>query len=84
MAIDRYRKCGKIHLYIHTTFHTYIYNGISFKYKNNDILPSATWIDLGVIMLSKVSQRNTNNILFQLCVESKKQMNKHSKAKPDS
>lgn len=35
-------------------------------------------------MLSKVSQRNTNNILFQLCVESKKQMNKHSKAKPDS
>lgn len=64
MAIDRYRKCGKIHLYIHTTFHTYIHNGISFKYKNNDILPSATWIDLGVIMLKQSKSRETQTTYY--------------------
>ena len=41
--------------------------------KNNGILPSvATWMDLEVIMLSEMSQRKTNTLLYHLYVKSKK------------
>ena len=45
--------------------------------KKNDILPFATtWMELECIMLSKISQRKTNTILFHSYVEyKKKQMN---------
>ena len=41
--------------------------------KNNGILPSvATWMDLEGIMLSEMSQRKTNTLLYHLYVKSKK------------
>ena len=41
--------------------------------KNNEILPSvATWMDLEGIMLSEISQRKTNPLLYHLYVKSKK------------
>ena len=46
--------------------------------KKNDILPfAATWMDLEDIMLSEISQRKTNTVLFHLYVRSKK--NTHNK-----
>ena len=40
--------------------------------KKNEILPfAATWMDLEIIILSKVNQRKTNTIYYHLYVESK-------------
>ena len=45
--MDGYRTCG-----IH------IYDGILFSNKKNEIMPfAATWLDLKIIMLSKISER---------------------------
>ena len=44
--------------------------------KKNEILPfAATWVDLQGIMLSEISQRNTNNVYCNLYVESIKLLN---------
>ena len=41
--------------------------------KKNEIMPSAvTWVDLEITLLSEISQRKTNTIWYDLCVESKK------------
>ena len=56
-----------------------IYNGILLSHK---IMPfAATWMDLEIVMLSEVSQRKTNILLYHLYVESKKrvQMNLYTK-----
>ena len=55
---------------MHTYVSLYIYNGILFK---NEILPFVTtWMNLEGIMLSEISQRKTNTVYYNLCVESKK------------
>ena len=52
----------------------YIYNGILFNHKRNEILPFVTtWIDLEDIMVSEISQRKTNTTWFYWYVESKTQ-----------
>ena len=45
----------------------HIYKEILLSYKNNEIIPfSATWMDLGIIILSEISQRKTisYNIIY--------------------
>ena len=57
----------------------YMYTGILFIHKKNEILPFATaWIDLEGIMLNEISQRKTNTVDFHLCeIYKTKQMNIH-------
>ena len=51
----------------------HINNGVLFSHKKNEIMPfAATWMDIGIIVLSEVSYRKTNIIWYHLYVESKK------------
>ena len=67
----------------------HIYNGILFKYKKNKILSYAiTWMDLGGIMLSEVSQTEKDRLcnftyIWNLKPETK-QMNKRKKTETNS
>ena len=41
----------------------YIHNAILLSHEKNEIMPlAATWIDLEIIILSKVRKRKTNTI----------------------
>ena len=41
----------------------WVYNGILLSHKKNEIMPSAAvWMKLEIIILSKVSQKETNTI----------------------
>ena len=41
--------------------------------KNNEIMPfAATWMDLDLIILNEINQKNTNTIRYHLYVESNK------------
>ena len=66
-------------LYTHTHTHTHTHNGI-IAIKKNEILPfETTRTELESIMLSEISQRQTLQVSqIHLCVESKKQINKHN------
>ena len=58
MSIDRWM--DKDMCFIHTHSHTpatHTHNGIYSTIKKNEIMPSAAkWMDLGIIILSEVSQ----------------------------
>ena len=59
--------------YIYTYIHTYIciHNGILLSHKKSEIMPfAATWVDLEIIILSKVRLKKTN--IHQLNVKSRK------------
>ena len=48
-----------------------IYNGILFSHEKNKLVPFAkTWMDLDIIILSEISQRESNIIGYHLFVES--------------
>ena len=54
---------------IHKEDAVYIFNGILLSHKKNEIKPFATtWMDLEIIILSKLSQKKTN-IIYHLQVE---------------
>ena len=47
----------------------YIYNGILLRHKNNEVMPFVvTWMDLEIIMLSKVSQNKGKVLVTQSCL----------------
>ena len=59
---------------------------LNHTHKNEILACAPTWMDLGSIMLNKMSQKKTNTTWFHLYVESKKKKNKikQSKMKADS
>ena len=48
-----------------------VHNGILLSHKNEIMSFVATWMDLEIIILSNVSQRETNTTGYHLYVESK-------------
>ena len=54
----------------------YTYNGILLSHKKNEImLFAAAQMNLEIIILSEISRRETNIILYHLYMESKKDTN---------
>ena len=51
--------------------YTYIMNYYSAIIKNEIMSFTATWIDLGIIILSEISQRKTRHMICHLHVKSK-------------
>ena len=50
----------------------HIYNGILLRHKKNEIMPfAAIWMDLEIIILSEVNQKEKDKYRMLSCVESK-------------
>ena len=61
--MDKEEKKMWVCVYTHTHTHTHTHNGILLSHKKDEILPFATtWMDLEGIMLSEISQTETNTI----------------------
>ena len=59
----------------------YIYNGILFSHKKNEIVPfAATWLDLEIIILSEVSQteKDKYHMISLICGSKKNDTNELS------
>ena len=67
MSIDGWIK--KVHyILLHILYiYIYIYDGILFSHKKNEIMPfAATWMVLEIIKLSEVNQTSINITGYQL------------------
>ena len=43
----------------------HIYNGVLLSHKNNEVMPfAATWMDLEIIILNEVRERQTYGIIY--------------------
>ena len=51
--------------------YTYTMNYYSAIIKNEIMSFTATWMDLGIIILSEISQRKTRHMIYHLHVKSK-------------
>ena len=61
-----YNVCVCVYIYMHVCVYTYTY------IKKNEMMPfAATWMDLEIIILSEVSETETNIICYHLHVEYK-------------
>ena len=59
-------------VYVCVCVYTHTHNGILLSHKMNETMPFvATWMDLDIIILHEVRQRNTNIIKYHLYVNSK-------------
>ena len=58
MTDEWIKKTWCAHACVHAHTHTHTHRGILLSHKKNGIMPfAATWLDLGLIILSEVSQK---------------------------
>ena len=54
---------------------THTYNGILLTHKNNKVMPfAATWMDLEIVILSEISQKDKYHMISLLCGIFKKKL----------
>ena len=66
-------------MYIYIYTYIYIYNGLLAIEKNDIMSFAETWMELEVIIVSEVSQRQKNILYYHLHVDSKIQTNLFAK-----